>query len=149
MITALITVIQLITGIDFSVNIYSAVIYAQRYCFLLPKNELHGRFIHHLCISWLLSLINSTINNSLLFRANKKKKKIREEKVCIVSFCIFPPIPAPIPGVLIAVSLRSITGVPSVPDLHLRAHHRRELQSRENANSRMLSQRGGFAGHNF
>ena len=74
-ITALIIVIQLIIGFDFSVNIYSAVFYAQWYHVLLPKSELQERFIQHLCAPRLLSLINSTMNNSPIFRANQKNQR--------------------------------------------------------------------------
>lgn len=69
-ITAIIIVIQLITGFDFSVNIYSAVTYAQWHRVLLPKSELHERFIRHLSTSQSLSLINSTVNKSPVFRGN-------------------------------------------------------------------------------
>lgn len=69
-ITALIIVIQLITGFDFSVNIYSAVTYAPWHRVLLPKSELHGRCTQHLSTSQSFSLINSTTNKSLVFRGN-------------------------------------------------------------------------------
>lgn len=107
MITALIIVIQLIIGFDFSVNIYSAVVYTQWYCILLPKSELHGRFIQRLWVSRLLSLINSTINSSLTFRANQNNQ--RKKIICIVSAFDtrddhLPPISALVSGILFAAS---------------------------------------------
>lgn len=99
-------------GFDFSVNIYSAVIYAQWYRVLLPKTEFYRRFTQHLCISWLLGLISLITKNSLISTAASRGK------FCLINANAFwgsvnfwhkqrpssPTISASVSGALIAPS---------------------------------------------